>query len=85
MNDKMNNKTILTVREIIDLARFAGIPLEEHRIAQALDSELEDEIAIFDCPEGGVVDEEGVSEKFRKLAYFAEYPDEGGVGLGEKL
>lgn len=80
-SSQANGSVTLTVREIADLARFAGLELDETKLPN--EHEGEDEITITDCPPGGLADEdEEVFSYFRKIAYFSEYPEEGAMGLG---
>jgi hypothetical protein len=57
---------ILTGKEIVDLARIAGLPVEENMLDAV---ELETEITIIEL--------EG-----KKIAHYYEYPDEGALQLG---
>lgn len=57
---------ILTGREIVDLARIAGLPVEESMLDEV---ELETEITI-----------EKIEGKH--IAHYYEYPDEGALQLG---
>lgn len=70
----------LTIREIIDLAEFAGLRLQGQ--AEDLD-ELEHEITVEQCPARGV-DDQGVAKHYKHIAYFDEYPEEGVFGLGQE-
>lgn len=76
-------KTInLTVAQIIDLAKFAGLSLGEHNPCD--EDELSTEITIFSNPRGVIIASENERPKLAKtVAFFAEYPEEGGVPLGD--
>lgn len=75
---------ILTIAEIKTLAQFAGLVLtDESRTDTDQD---ESEIAVTDCPEGGLIDTDAATVRhYVHVAYFYEYPDEGSVGLGDEL
>ena len=75
----------LTVKEIHDLAIFAGImPMNP---AEPLDEEEgEITICVGECPEKGLLDEsDGVVRKYHFIAWFDDLPDEGAFGLGNEL
>jgi hypothetical protein len=73
----------LTVAEILDLARFAGIPIAD---GYKLDEdEGEAEIAIVDCPTEGILNDEGQREHTKYVAYFTDCPDDGSSSLGVPL
>jgi len=75
---------ILTIAEIRDLAQFAGLLLTDE--CRADTSEDESEIAVEDCPEGGLIDTDAARVcRYAHVAYFADYPDEGSHGLGPEL
>jgi hypothetical protein len=79
----MKNLT-LTVNEIADLARFAGIALDETRLPDA--DEGETEISVGPCPKGGLYEEEdGPRTHYRLIAWLEEYPEEGSMGLGPEM
>ena len=75
---------ILTIAEIKTLAQFAGLVLtEESRTDTDQD---ESEIAVTDCPEGGLIDTDAATVRhYAHVAYFYEYPDEGSVKLGAEV
>lgn len=74
----------LTVNEIADLARFAGLVLDETRLPDRDEGDVE--IAIDQCPESGLFDEECDTPKhYRFIAWLDEYPEEGSWGLGEEI
>lgn len=82
--DRMKKLT-LTVNEIADLARFAGLVLDEKRCVGSAD-EGETEIAVGACPDGGLYENDGDKGKhYRLIAWFDEYPEEGSVGLGAEI
>ena len=78
----------LTVAEIRDLARFAGLMIDDTTAPS--DEELETEITVKACPPEGVFntgepsDSESVSH-FKHIAYLEEYPEEGCTGLGDEI
>ena len=75
---------ILTLQEIYDLARFAGLPLTE--ADEPSDDEAEHTFQIGECPPNGLFDETtGKFVKYNKIAWLEEYPEEGNVGLGPQL
>jgi hypothetical protein len=75
----------LTVDEIADLARFAGLVLDETRCTGPAE-EGEIEISVGPCPEGGLYEEAGGERKhYRVIAWFDEYPEEGSEGLGPEI
>ena len=77
---------VLTVREIYDLACFAGFTINHSKIFMPSEDEMETEITVVDCPVRGVLDDDGVSHKhYTKIAYYTEYPEEGAVGLGDEI
>lgn len=73
----------LTVQEIIDLARFAGIALDESRLPDADD--METPIAVEKCPPEGLIDDDGSRLHYRMCASLDEYPEEGRMGLGPQI
>lgn len=78
------SKIQLTVAEIIDLACFAGLRLEEG--TQPDGDDLEAEIVVAPCPEQGCKDEEAGRQIFTAhVAYMADYPEEGCMPLGPEL
>lgn len=78
----------LTVAEIRDLAKFAGLTIDHTTPPD--DDELETEITIAECPPAGILndgepsDPDSVSH-YRFLAYCTNYPGEGCVGLGNEI
>lgn len=75
---------ILTIAEIRDLAQFAGLVLTDE--CKSDTSEDESEIAVEECPEGGLIDTDAARVcRYAHVAYFANYPDEGSHGLGPEL
>ena len=69
----------LTVREIADLAMFAGLLRKTECVVD--DDELETEISITTEP-GLCTDDDGKSERYAHVAHFTELPDEGCMPLG---
>jgi hypothetical protein len=74
----------LTVKEIQDLAMFAGIVLDESRRVDEEDGDTP--ITVGPCPLNGLRDGDGeeVTRHYRHIAWFEEYPEEGCHGLGEE-
>lgn len=71
----------LSIQEIKNLAQFAGFVIDE----SALDEEdLDTEITIVPCPPDGL-DDDGVRRKYRMIAFYSEYPEEGSYGLGAEI
>ena len=70
---------ILTVEEIKDLAKFAGLIVRNNHLSE---DERETEIAIGPCPAQGVQDDEEIIH-CRHIAHFEEYPEEGVMPLGK--
>lgn len=78
----------LTVREIQDLAEYAGLSVSVPDVVD--DDELDTEITITECPASGVrcegePDDPKAVAYYRYVAYCAEYPDEGCFGLGLEI
>ena len=78
----------LTVAQIADLARFAGLTLAQS--PQPDPDELEATITVCECPEAGVLldgedADPGVAAHYTHIAYYSEYPDEGCIGLGPEI
>jgi len=73
----------LTVAQIKDLVEFAGLTL--HPAHMPDEDDLETEFTIQDCPETGVMDDEGVARHYGLIAYCTDYPDEGCIPLGPEL
>lgn len=70
----------LTGKEISELAGFAGLQIVEHNYAD----EYETEITV-ETPSGFLLNDDGVEEHYRLIAYFTEEPEEGAIGLGDVL
>lgn len=75
----------LTVKEIVDLANFAGLSVTAPTDAD----ELETEISVMACPPEGVKNEGEESDPdsvshYKHIAYVTEYPEEGCCGLGDE-
>ena len=75
---------VLTVAEIIDLAKFAGLRIEPNATIDADDLKTEIVVDKLD----GVVNEKGAALSYRHIAYLSERPEEGcyplgGVGKGD--
>lgn len=74
--------TTLTVAQIADLARFAGLDVDDSAVT---DAGPENEITIADCPADGVIGDDGTPTHYPLIAYFSEYPEEGMYGIGEPI
>lgn len=72
----------LTGADIHALAMFAGFAFD----AEPTQDELESEYAI-ECKDGGFesTNDDGVTERYERIAYSTEYPEEGCIPLGNKL
>ena len=73
----------LSLAEIIDLARFTGLDIDDSGIDRD-DLELT-EITIAECPLDGLRGDSDEVKRYRHIAYYSEYPDEGATGLGPEL
>lgn len=76
----------LTIKEIQDLAMFAGIAIDESKPVDA--DQAEATITIGPCPEVGLRDGDAGHElrrHYRMVAFFEEYPEEGCHGLGPEI
>ena len=73
----------LTVNEIYDLARFAGLPLDESQKPD--EDEGETTYSVGRCPEKGLLDDDGSMKRYRLIAWLEEYPEEGYLGLGDEI
>jgi len=71
----------LTGKEIRDLAEAVGL------VVQPIDYvfEFETEMTIIDCPESGVIDDDGTAKHYDHVAYLREYPEEGTFPLGDEV
>ncbi len=78
----------LTVREIMELADFAGLVIS--RDSELSKDELDTEFTITECPAAGIRNEgepsdtDSVSHP-RLIAYYTECPEEGCIGLGPEI
>lgn len=70
----------LTGKEIRELAELAGLQVVEHNYVD----EYETEITV-ETPSGFLLNDDGVEEHYRLIAYFTEEPEEGAFGLGTML
>lgn len=82
--DDARESVTLTVLEIRDLAKFAGITVIDNGTESEKEDEKETEIVIETAPEQGVKDEDGEGEPThsRFIAYVSDYPEEGVQPLG---
>lgn len=62
----------LTIREIGELARFAGFDVDSN----GMEDEQKDEmVTITQCPYDGLIEEDGTKKKYNgHIAYFSEHP-----------
>jgi hypothetical protein len=70
----------LTGKEIREIAELAGLQFVEHDYVD----EYETEVTI-ETPSGFLLNDDGVEEHYRLIAYLTEYPEEGAIGLGDAL
>ena len=74
----------LTIGEIINLARFAGLVIDPETADDPDD--LDVEISIGPVPEKGLSADGVEGIKYNgHMAWFYEYPEEGVMPLGEKI
>lgn len=74
----------INIRELIDLVALAGYDTDTLH-AQTDHDEYETAIVIEPCPAAGILNDDNQPEHYRLIAYFEEYPEEGCLGLGEKI
>lgn len=72
---------ILTVKEIVDLAQFAGLSV----VVESINVEPDTPITISECPQEGIFINDIERKRYKHIAYSTEYPDEGVYGLGDEL
>lgn len=71
----------LTVKEIEDLAKFAGLSIQDNTNPE--EDEYEADITIADWPDNGVLDDSNKEMRpHRFIAYLTDYPAEGCFPLG---
>lgn len=68
----------LTAMEIYELASFAGLTIEPPTA-----DERDSEFVVTDCPDEGILNDDGQREKCNYIVYCADYPEEGCIPLGE--
>jgi len=78
----------LTVQQILDLVEFTGVGVLS--LVDVSTDELENEITIAACPVQGIKnegepDDPETYSHYDLIAYCADYPEEGCVGLGPEL
>ena len=73
----------LTVREIMDLAKYSGIDLDENNASDI--DEMETIVCLCSCHPDGVKNEDGSIEHFNFVIYFEDYPEEGVIPLGNPI
>lgn len=69
----------LTVREIIDLAKYVGIEI----IGTPMPDQLEDVVCVMPANPEGMENDDGEIEYYHLIAYFEDYPEKGVCPLGE--
>jgi hypothetical protein len=74
----------ITVRQILDLVACAGYDTTNLH-AQTGKDEFDTEITIDQCPPNGLIDDDGKPDHYELIAYFTEYPEDGCLGLGERI
>lgn len=75
----VSSEVTLNVKQIFDLAEFAGIPVDRSNYDK---DSLDTPIVIAECPEISWEDEP--EARYEYMAYFEEYPNEGQMPLGDK-
>ncbi len=82
----MKEEITLTVREIIDLAKFVGIVKNDHE-ADIEPDDFDTEYRIWSDTDGTPIgDEDGNNPKlYPSAACLNEYPEEGSYPLGQPL
>lgn len=70
---------ILTAEEIFDLAQMVGFSVDREGV------EMDQEFAIEDCPDVGVLSDDNVVQHYAHIAYDVEYPEEGVMPLGAEI
>jgi len=78
----MSESITLTIGEIKALTEAAGLTLTAECLADK--GEDDTEITVEECPQKGI-DDDGILRKYRMMAYFAEYPEEGCIPLGNEI
>lgn len=72
-------EVILSVKQIIELAEFAGLHIDKDKLDEG---EMETPIAIMKCPEDMRWEDEP-NTVYEYAAFYNEYPQEGIVPLGD--
>jgi hypothetical protein len=78
--DAQKLSVTLTGKEICELAEFAGLQIVWHNYADEYEAEI-----TVETPSGFLLNDDGVEEHYRLIAYFTEEPEEGAIGLGDVL
>lgn len=73
----------LTVKQIADLAGYAGLVLNQRFMPEGDD--LETEYTVMECPPTGTTDDDGKVKHYAHIAYVTDYPDEGVCPLGDEV
>ena len=72
----------LTGKQILELAQFAGLSPDKELLQEDGDVEYE----IWSSREGiPCLEEDGSTKKYPCMVFLAEYPDEGGLSLGDAI
>ena len=70
---------ILTTAQIRDLADLVCA------VEEGADSDHETQWVITDCPESGLLNDEGHPVHYEWIAHSLDYPEEGSIGLGREI
>ena len=73
----------LTVKEIAELAEYAGLTLHSRFMPEGDD--LDVEYTVIECPPTGTTDDDGNVKYYAHVAYSTDYPDEGVCPLGDEV
>ncbi len=77
------HEVALTINQIQELAEFAGLTISTR--PSSLD-DMEAEITVMDSPKGHeVIEDNGSRERYNRIAYYSDYPEEGVMPLGMKV
>lgn len=72
----------LTGKQILELAQFAGLSLDKELLEE--DGQIEYEIW-SDSAGIPIKEEDGTVKKYACMVFISEYPDEGGLALGDEI
>lgn len=71
--------TTLSTQQIIDLARFAGLMIDDTQVDEFM---RDSEYTIVVGDEAWCTDDDGNRVEYEAIAYCADCPEEGSIGLG---